>query len=362
MKAMNSASHASRQLKAVLQSWRIWLVPSAVSASALYFLVFLVPYAAGYLGPRLPLAQTLKNMWAYEQWQHCWLVLPAVIAIVSMQRKELARLPLRGSAWGIVPLAAALLAFWAGYRVENYYIGFFSIHLLVGGLILWFLGWRWFFALIFPFMFLVFLWPLYFLENSITFPLRMIMSHAGVTVLNLLGTPVVLQGTGLISAPDVLLGIPAGKKFSVDVADPCSGIRSLFALMMVSALYAHFTLETWWKKWILFLCSIPLAIVGNLVRILTLTLGTVAFGAEFAIGKNPLTNPSWFHMGAGYMVFAVALGGMIGVAWLLDGGAAGLAGQIHKFLKQTDERPHSPAPGKPASTPASPRPKRQDLY
>ena len=226
-----------------------------------------------------------------------------------------------------------------------------SHHLLIGGLILWLAGWRWFFALIFALAFLTFLWPLYFLENSITFPLRMILSHASVAVLNLLGTPVILQGTGLISAPDILLGIPAGKNFSVDVADPCSGIRSLFALMMVSALYAHFTLETWWKKWILFLCSVPLAIAGNLVRILTLTLGTMMFGAEFAIGKNALTKPSWFHMGAGYMVFAVALGGMVGIGGLLNGGATGSAGQ-------TKPRQQTRTP-KGSSTPA---PKRQDIY
>jgi exosortase len=282
-----------------------------------------------------------------------------VAFIVYLQRKELARLPLRGTIWGIVPMGLALVFFWAGYRVENYYIGFFAIHLLVGGLILWLAGWRWFFSLFFAFAFLTFLWPLYFLENTITFPLRMIMSHASVAVLNLLGIPVILQGTGIISAPDPLVGLAAGKKFSVDVADPCSGIRSLFALMMVSALYAHFTLNTWWKKWMLFLCSIPLAIAGNLVRILTLTLGTVAFGTEFAIGKNALTEPSWFHLGAGYMVFAVALGGMIAIAWLLNGGAAGFAGWMRAFVR-LNERPRTSENKE--SAPATPKHKRQDLY
>jgi exosortase/archaeosortase family protein len=114
-----------------------------------------------------------------------------------------------------------------------------------------------------------------------------------------------------------MLGITAGKKFEVDVADPCSGIRSLFALMMASALYGNFTLKTWWQKWILFLCSAPLAIAGNLARILMLTIGTIVFGSDFAIGKNPLTDPSWFHVIAGFIVFAVAIGGMIGISRLL---------------------------------------------
>jgi exosortase len=215
-------------------------------------------------------------------------------------------------------LGFALLVYVIAYRVDNVYLGYLAIQLTLPGVILWLGGWRLLSKLAFVCLFLVFMWPLFFLEESITFRLRIIMSGASASALNMLGVPVVLQGTGLISAPDPLLGIPAGKKFSVDVADPCSGIRSLFALLMVSALYGHFTLKTWWEKWILFLCSIPLAIAGNLARILALTLGTVAFGSEFAIGKNALTDPSWFHMAAGYLVFAVALAGMIGIAWLLQ--------------------------------------------
>jgi hypothetical protein len=48
-----------------------------------------------------------------------------------------------------------------------------------------------------------------------------------------------------------------------------------------------------------------------------LTIGTVAFGSEFALGKNPLEHPSWFHMAAGYLVFIVALMGMMGIGSLL---------------------------------------------
>jgi exosortase len=294
----------------------LWGCVLAAACVPLY-LVFFVPYAASYDAGRVTLAVTMQRMWGYEQWQHCWLVLPAVAFIVYRQRQHLAALPLKGSSFGGVVLASALFFYWAGFRVENYYVGFFSIQLLIGGLILWLGGWRWMWALMFPFLFLGFAWPLYFLENSITFPLRMVMSNTSVAVLNGIGIDVVRQGTGILSAPDPLLGIPAGKKFSVDVADPCSGIRSLFALMMVSALYGHFVLRTWWQKWILFACSVPLAVLGNLARILMLTLGTMAFGTEFAIGKDALDDPSAFHMGAGYLVFAVALAGMAGIAKLL---------------------------------------------
>jgi succinate dehydrogenase/fumarate reductase cytochrome b subunit len=48
-----------------------------------------------------------------------------------------------------------------------------------------------------------------------------------------------------------------------------------------------------------------------------LTIGTIVFGPDFAIGKNPLTDPSWFHIIAGLLVFAVAIGGMVGIAKIL---------------------------------------------
>lgn len=73
-----------------------------------------------------------------------------------------------------------------------------------------------------------------------------------------------------------------------------------------------------WRKWVLFICAAPFAVAGNMARILMLTIGTMAFGTEFALGKNPLTEPSWFHLAAGYLVFIVALLGMMGIASLLN--------------------------------------------
>lgn len=289
---------------------------AAVAASA--GLILLFPYTTGYGFQRVPIARQLQLQWATEQWQHCWLVPIAVLLILYLQRRSLSRLPIQSSHSGLALMCASLALYWIGFRIDNIYVAYLSLQLWFAGLILWYLGWRWMRALLFPWAFLVFMWPLLFLESTITFPLRMIMSKASAGVLNAIGIPVILQGTGVLSAPEPILGLQSGKRFRVDVADPCSGIRSLFALMMISALYGHFTLKTWWQKGILFVSSIPLAILGNLFRILMLTFGIVTLGPEIAIGRDPLTDPSWFHMLAGYLVFAVALGGMAGISLLLS--------------------------------------------
>lgn len=168
----------------------------------------------------------------------------------------------------------------------------------------------------FPWAFLMFLYPLVFLDNNLAFPLRMVMSEASVGVLNAIGIGAAKVGTAIVSAADPALGLREGERFAVDVADPCSGIRSLFALMMVTALYGHFMLKGTWRKLVLFACAGPLAVLGNLGRILMLTFGTITMGPEKAIGT--LENPTFFHMLAGYVVFAVALGGMVGIAALLN--------------------------------------------
>jgi exosortase/archaeosortase family protein len=60
----------------------------------------------------------------------------------------------------------------------------------------------------------------------------------------------------------------------------------------------------------------PLAVAGNFARIIMLTLGTITLGPETAIGS--MEEPSLFHQASGFLVFGVALGGMLGVGWLLQ--------------------------------------------
>jgi exosortase len=277
----------------------------------------LMPYSFGYGDGRVSLGWFLQNGWKQDEWKHCWLILPFFCFLVFQVHEQLSLVKPKGEWLGLVAFICCLFIYYIGFRVDNTQLGIFAMWVAAPSLVLWLAGWNALSILAFPLLFLFFAWPVGFLESAITFPLRMLMSHAAVFSLDFIGIDVVRSGTGILSAPEPLLGIPAGKKFAVDVADPCSGIRSLFALMMASALYGHMTMKNWWQKWILFLCSAPLAIAGNLARILMLTIGTIVFGPDFAIGKNPLTDPSWFHIIAGLLVFAVAIGGMVGIAKVL---------------------------------------------
>jgi exosortase len=287
-----------------------------VSALIIVALVFLLPYSFGYGNNAIPLSNMLWALWNdYGDWQHGMLVPFIAAGLIYWRRTELSRIPVQGANWAIIPLLLSLFLYWAGYKADVHYVGFLSVQMLIGSLVLWFLGWAFFKALLFPWSFLFFMWPFVFLENMIAFPLRKIMSTISYQFLNLIGVPALKVGTAVVSAPDFEHRLAQGARFSVDIADPCSGIRSLFALTMITCVYGYVTLRQTWKKWVLLGCAVPLAVLGNLARILMLTFGTLAFGSDFAIGS--IDNPSPFHIFAGFLVFAVALMGMITIQHFL---------------------------------------------
>jgi exosortase len=336
-------------LPAILYIW--------IPASMLAFLMGAIPYATGYGFERITMTLMMRELWKLPDWEHCFLVPMAIAFIIYEMRDRLMVLKPQPSAIGVPILVAGLFFYWAGQRVDNQYIGYAAMQILVAAWIMLALGWRFMLALTFPWLFLLFLWPLLFLETYLAFPLRLIMSEASVNALNLISIDSIKVGTAILSAPDTLANLPAGARFSVDVADPCSGIRSLFALMMVSALYGFFVFKSWWKHALIFAFSIPLAVLGNLTRILVLTLGTLVFGAEFAIGEG-IEDPSTFHMFAGFFVFAVALGGMLLIGWALN---FSFVDWFHKMraVKVPVTRPSEPGDFKNTGTSKKPE---DDLY
>jgi len=147
---------------------------------------------------------------------------------------------------------------------------------------------------LFPALFLLFCLPLANFLDVITVHLRLLATSTAYTLLRGFGADVVRSGTAIASASGA---------FAVDVAAPCSGLRSIFALMALTAGYAYFYQPTWLRRGLLFSLSVPLAVLGNVMRILTICLvGTYASG-EFATG--------FYHDYSGYVVFAAAIALMV---------------------------------------------------
>ena len=129
------------------------------------------------------------------------------------------------------------------------------------------------------------------------------------------------EGSTLQSAANFATGLKQGAAFTFDVSDSCSGMRSLYALMMVGVLYGYLSLKRTGPRLLLAVSTIPLAVAGNVFRLLMLAVGSIWFGQEFAVGQqvDGKQVDSAFHLLAGFMVFGVALAGMFGLATLLEG-------------------------------------------
>jgi len=180
--------------------------------------------------------------------------------------------------------------------------------------VLWLFGREMLAKLLFPLMLLTFLWPLRFLEDTLGFELRFLMVRLVGLVLDLLGAPILRDGTTLISASSDTQA--AGEWLRLNIEGPCSGMRSLFALMMVSALFAYHRMKPLWQRAMLFALSIPFAVLGNMVRIFMLIIGSALFGQDFAVGDEEVETSS-FHFLSGIVVFVVAVLALEGSAGLL---------------------------------------------
>ena len=155
--------------------------------------------------------------------------------------------------------------------------------------------------LVFPCAYLAFCIPLSFLD-SLTFPLRLMASHAATVMLNGLGIAAINQGTAIRST--------AGVGFNLEVADPCSGLRSLLAMAAVTALYAYLSQRTTVRQWLLFAACVPLAVCGNIIRILSVAIVAHVAGQDRATG--------YYHDYSSFVFFATAIVLMMGLGSLLN--------------------------------------------
>ena len=162
-------------------------------------------------------------------------------------------------------------------------------------------------ALSFAWLMLGFTWPYLFLEDTLAFRLRYFMVTGTDWVLNHAGISTLQDGTSLISAATA--EHEQGAWFSLNVDGPCSGMRSLFALMMVGALFGYFRQRSLWRRTLLFVLGVPLAMLANMVRIVILVCASMLFGQTFAVGRGEEYTSS-FHLLSGFAVFAIALGAL----------------------------------------------------
>jgi exosortase len=286
-------------------------------AAAVLLLVAVQPYAAGYGHFRRTLLAELLMRWKDPTWQHGALVPFIAGYLIWLRRGGISKIAISSSRQGLALIICALFFYFAGFRANNFYCGYAAIMLLLAGASLWLQGWQRSRVMLFGWLMLAFMWPLPFLEESIGYQMRLLMVKTTGFVLNTVGIGSLVSGTALQSMPDLELGRKTGELFSVGIAAPCSGMRSLFALLVVGALFSYFRQRTLWRRLALFSMILPIAIVANMVRILVLISAAMIFGQQWAIGDAE-TEVSAFHEVTGVVVFLVAVLLLQGGSWILN--------------------------------------------
>ncbi len=242
-----------------------------------------------------------------EDMGHGWIVPLFSVALLWQRRRELAAAVGAPSWRGLAFVVVGLLFFWIGARGDQVRITQIALYWTLWSLTYAFFGRALARLTLFPVAYLLFTVPLSFLD-IFTVKLRFLTSALAALLLNGVAIPVERVGTGLFCL--------AGEGFSLDVADPCSGLRSIFALSALTAAYAYSTQKTLLKKWILFLCAVPIAIMGNLVRIFLIAVVAKFFGQAVATG--------FYHDYSGYVVFIVGIFAVMKLStWLKRGDSKG---------------------------------------
>ena len=299
------------------------IISGIMLALSLVLLMAVQPYAAGYGHFRRTICAELFMQWRDATWQHGALVPFIVGFLIWRQRHVLAQFPESSSRWGFALIVLALFFYFAGFRANNFYCGYLGVMTLIAGASLWLEGAQRSRVRLFAWLMLGFMWPLPFLEENIGYQMRLLMVKSTGFVLNTIGVDSLVYGTALQSMPNIEFGRKAGELFSVGIAAPCSGMRSLFALLVVGALFSYFRQRVLWRRFALFSTILPISIVANMVRILVLIFAAMIFGQQWAIGDAE-KEASFFHEFTGIVVFLVALLLLQFASWLLNRWCGGL--------------------------------------
>jgi exosortase len=195
-----------------------------------------------------------------------------VLALFWWKRKQLLAVPLRMWWPGLLLVALALGLHVLGYMAQQPRISIVALFAGIYGLMGLAWGPQWLRESFFPFCLFAFCVPLGWSAVSITFPLRLVVCWLVELISSyMLQIDVLRVGTALVD--------PTGH-YQYDVAAACSGIRSLFATVAVAIIYAMLSFRLWWKRGLLIASAVPLAVIGNTLRMLTIIVAAEVGGQE----------------------------------------------------------------------------------
>ena len=247
-----------------------------------------------------PVITKLVHDWGInENYSHGYLIPPLAAYLAWERRHALMRTAASGSSIGLVVLSGSIAVLLVGILGAELFLSRIAMLGTLVGAVLFILGWRHLALLAFPIGILLLMIPIpAILFNQIVFPLQLVASRAGEAVVASAGIPVLREGNIMILANTTL-----------EVAEACSGIRSLVSLLTLAIVFGYFTDPRAGVRVAIALCAIPVAIVANALRVAGTGIAAHYYGSAAAEG--------FFHSFSGWIVFIAAFLMLFGVIRLL---------------------------------------------
>ncbi len=236
----------------------------------------------------------LVRQWASDDnYSHGFLIPPFAAYFAWQQRAALAAVPARPSLWGLSALVAAAALFVIGTVAAELFLARASLVLAVAGCIAFVGGLAHLRSLAFPVAFLLLMVPLpAVVFNQIAFPLQLLASEVGEVTLRAAGVTVLREGNVLEL-----------ESMRLEVAEACSGIRSLVSLLAFALILGRFGGSSGGRLCVLAGATVPIAIVANAARVAGTGLAAHVWGKGVAEGA--------LHTASGALVFFVAVAGLL---------------------------------------------------
>jgi exosortase len=235
------------------------------------------------------IAKLVSDWWNDDNYSHGFLIVPVAIYFAWERRTLLSEAAENPSYWGITVVIGSLAMLFAGILGSELFLPRLSIIGILAGTILFLFGWNHLRILILPVAFLILMIPIpAIIFNHIVFPLQLLASRFGEIALNVCHIPVLREGNVIHLA-----------NTSLEVAEACSGIRSLVSLISLGIFYGYLMDARLWVRIVLSVATAPIAIVANGIRVAGTGVAAHFYGPEAAEGFS--------HTFSGWIIFVVAV-------------------------------------------------------
>jgi len=247
-----------------------------------------------------PILYRMGVQWANDENMGHGFFVPIFAGIVAWQRREeLLATPRNPNILGLFVVAfGGVLSLLATLGAELF-TARLSFVIALFGTVLYLGGTRWVKILLFPLLMLLFMIPIpAIIYSSLTMKLQNLASQLGELMITAMGIPVLREGN--------ILRIPSQP---LDIAEACSGIRSLMTLLFMALIISYFTDKKVWMRWALLIATVPIAILANGMRV-AITAWLSEIDTKLASGT--------YHEAEGFLVYFIDIAALLAVHRLIN--------------------------------------------